>query len=94
MRAVVSRGGRPDLAGDYLRSVRQPTLLIVGGRDEVVIDLNRAAQQKLAGETRLEIVPGATHLFAEPDALEQVATLAADWFTRYLPTRERAPADE
>jgi putative phosphoribosyl transferase len=93
VRAVVSRGGRPDLAGDYLPSVRQPTLLIVGGRDEVVIELNRAAQQKLAGETRLEIVPGATHLFAEPDALEQVATLAADWFTRHLPARERAPGD-
>jgi pimeloyl-ACP methyl ester carboxylesterase len=94
VRAIVSRGGRPDLAGDYLRSVRQPTLLIVGGRDEVVIDLNRAAEHTLAGEARLEIVPGATHLFAEPDALEQVARLAADWFTRYLPTRERAAANQ
>jgi pimeloyl-ACP methyl ester carboxylesterase len=85
VRAVVSRGGRPDLAGDYLRSVRQPTLLIVGGRDQVVIDLNRAAMRQLAGDARLEIVPGATHLFEEPGTLEQVARLAADWFTRYLP---------
>src|SRR5438309_9050757 len=67
--AVVSRGGRPDLADGYLRRVRQPTLLIVGGRDEVVIDLNRRAMQQLAGEVRLEIVLGATHLFQEPGAL-------------------------
>jgi putative phosphoribosyl transferase len=86
VRAVVSRGGRPDLAGDHLRSVRQPTLLIVGGRDEVVIDLNRTAMRALAGPTHLEIVPGATHLFAEPGALERVAELAAEWFTRHLPT--------
>jgi dienelactone hydrolase len=84
LHAVVSRGGRPDLAGDYLRRVRQPTLLIVGGRDEVVIDLNRQAMQQLGGEARLEIVPGATHLFEEPGALEQVARLARDWFVRYL----------
>jgi putative phosphoribosyl transferase len=90
VRAVVSRGGRPDLAGEYLRRVRQPTLLIVGGRDEMVIELNRAASYSLAGEARLEIVPGATHLFGEPGALEQVAALAADWFTRYLATRERS----
>jgi dienelactone hydrolase len=83
-RAVVSRGGRPDLARDYLRSVRQPTLLIVGGRDEVVVDLNRAARQALAGPTRMEIVPGATHLFTEPGALERVAELAAEWFTGHL----------
>jgi dienelactone hydrolase len=82
--AVVSRGGRPDLAGDYLRAVRQPTLLIVGERDEVVIELNRQAMNQLAGESRLEIVPGATHLFAEPGALEQVARLARDWFVRHL----------
>jgi pimeloyl-ACP methyl ester carboxylesterase len=83
IRAVVSRGGRPDLAGDHLRRVRQPTLLIVGGRDEVVIDLNREAMQLLASEARLEIVPGATHLFEEPGALEQVAHLARAWFVRY-----------
>jgi dienelactone hydrolase len=82
--AVVSRGGRPDLAGDYLRAVAQPTLLIVGGRDERVIELNRQAMTQLAGEVRLEIVPGATHLFDEPGTLEQVARLARDWFVRYL----------
>jgi pimeloyl-ACP methyl ester carboxylesterase len=82
--AVVSRGGRPDLAGDSLALVRQPTLLIVGGRDNVVIELNRWALQQLAGEARLEIVPGATHLFEEPGALEQVARLARDWFIRHL----------
>lgn len=80
--AVVSRGGRPDLAGDSLRSVRQSTLLIVGGRDDVVIDLNRRAMEMLAGEARLDIVPGATHLFEEPGALEQVASLARDWFVQ------------
>jgi len=89
--AVVSRGGRPDLAGGHLRAVRQPTLLIVGGRDDVVIELNRQAMGQLAGETRLEIVPGATHLFEEPGALEQVARLARDWFVRYL---SRVPPDE
>lgn len=82
--AVVSRGGRPDLAGPALRSVRQPTLLIVGERDAVVLDLNRRAMQALGGEARLEIVPGATHLFQEPGTLEQVARLARDWFVRYL----------
>jgi putative phosphoribosyl transferase len=82
--AVVSRGGRPDLAGDDLAAVRQPTLLIVGGRDQVVIDLNRGAAEQLAGEIRLEIVPGATHLFEEPGALEQVARLAHEWFVRHL----------
>jgi dienelactone hydrolase len=85
--AVVSRGGRPDLAGEHLRSVRQPTLLIVGERDTVVIGLNRQAMRELGGETRLEIVPGASHLFGEPGALEQVARLARDWFTRHLPPR-------
>jgi putative phosphoribosyl transferase len=78
--AVVSRGGRPDLAGDHLRSVRQPTLLIVGELDTQVIELNRRAMQQLGGETRLEIVEGASHLFEEPGALEQVARLARDWF--------------
>lgn len=84
VQAVVSRGGRPDLAGEALRSVRQPTLLIVGGSDEAVIDLNRRAMQTLPGPVHLEIVPGATHLFQEPGALEQVASLAADWFVRHL----------
>jgi len=82
--AVVSRGGRPDLAGEFLRTVRQPTLLIVGERDEIVIGLNRRAMTLLGGEVRLEIVPGATHLFEEPGALEQVARLARDWFLTYL----------
>jgi len=82
--AVVSRGGRPDLASGYLESVQQATLLIVGGLDTVVIDLNRTALQHLGGERRLEIVPGASHLFEEPGALEQVARLARDWFTVHL----------
>jgi pimeloyl-ACP methyl ester carboxylesterase len=82
--AVVSRGGRPDLAGDALPSVRQPTLLIVGGRDTVVLELNREAMAKIPGETRLEIVADASHLFEEPGTLEQVARLARDWFVRYL----------
>jgi dienelactone hydrolase len=84
VQAVVSRGGRPDLAGDYLPRVRQPTLLIVGGEDTVVIELNRQAMERMAGETRLEIVPGATHLFEEPGTLEQVARLARDWFLLHL----------
>jgi pimeloyl-ACP methyl ester carboxylesterase len=82
--AVVSRGGRPDLAGDALRRVTAPTLLIVGGRDVDVIRLNRQAQSLLAGESRLEIVPGAGHLFEEPGALERVAELTRDWFERHL----------
>ena len=85
--AVVSRGGRPDLAEDALPRVRAPTLLIVGGRDLVVLDLNRAAMARMRTEVRLEIVPGATHLFEEPGALEAVARLARDWFLRYLPER-------
>jgi putative phosphoribosyl transferase len=84
VQAVVSRGGRPDLVGEALRSVRQPTLLIVGGRDPVVLELNQRALQSLAGEKRLEIVPGASHLFEEPGTLEQVARLARDWFVRHL----------
>jgi pimeloyl-ACP methyl ester carboxylesterase len=84
VKAVVSRGGRPDLAGDDLPSVRQPTLLIVGGRDTVVLRLNQEAMARLAGETRLEIVPGASHLFPEPGALEHVARLATDWFVTRL----------
>jgi putative phosphoribosyl transferase len=82
--AVVSRGGRPDLAGDALPRVRTPTLFIVGGRDLTVLELNRAAMTRMRAEVRLEIVPGATHLFEEPGALETVAHLARDWFLRYL----------
>jgi dienelactone hydrolase len=82
--AVVSRGGRPDLAGDRLSQVRAPTLLIVGGDDRAVIELNRAALDRLTGEKALEIVPGAGHLFAEPGALERVAELAGDWFAGHL----------
>ncbi|MFJ8920143.1 phosphoribosyltransferase family protein [Streptomyces sp. NPDC102415] len=82
--AVVSRGGRPDLAGADLSGVRAPTLLIVGGADTTVIDLNRQAQAALHCENRLEIVPGATHLFEEPGALDRVAELARDWFTTHL----------
>jgi dienelactone hydrolase len=83
--AVVSRGGRPDLAGRALRRVQAPTLLIVGGADLQVLQLNRHALEELGtAEKRLEVVPGATHLFEEPGALEQVARLAAGWFLRYL----------
>jgi dienelactone hydrolase len=84
VQAVVSRGGRPDLADAHLHLVRQPTLLIVGERDPVVIELNRQAMRKLRGETRLEIIPGASHLFEEPGTLEQVARLARDWFLDHL----------
>jgi putative phosphoribosyl transferase len=83
--AVVSRGGRPDLAGDALPLVRAPTLLIVGGNDAPVIELNRQAYARLRCEKQLVIVPGATHLFEEPGALEQVARLARDWFQRHMP---------
>jgi dienelactone hydrolase len=97
VRAVVSRGGRPDLAGAALSRVRAPTLLIVGGRDHAVIELNQEAFERLRCEKKLEIVPGATHLFEEPGALEEVARLARDWFRRFLappaagvrPSRER-----
>jgi putative phosphoribosyl transferase len=82
--AVVSRGGRPDLAGQALPRVQQPTLLIVGGDDPEVIDLNRQAQDRLSGPNHLEVVPGATHLFEEPGALEQVAGLARAWFATRL----------
>jgi dienelactone hydrolase len=85
VRAVVSRGGRPDLAGEHLRRVHQPTLLIVGERDPVVIDLNRDALRSLPRDSRLALVPTATHLFEEPGTLDQVATLARTWFTRHLP---------
>jgi putative phosphoribosyl transferase len=95
VRAVVSRGGRPDLAGDALASVRAPTLLIVGGDDGQVVELNRSAARTMlaarsdthpgtGSEVRVEIIPGATHLFEEPGALERVAALARDWFAQYL----------
>ena len=87
VRAVVSRGGRPDLARDALPQVQCPTLLIVGGEDIAVIELNRDAMRQMRAPVRLEIVPGATHLFEEPGALEKVAQLSADWFQRYLPYR-------
>lgn len=82
--AVVSRGGRPDLAGDALQRVQAPTLLIVGGLDYGVIDLNRSAQQLLRCRNRLDIVPGATHLFEEPGTLESVVERATAWFIEYL----------
>lgn len=84
VRAVVSRGGRPDLAGTALPLVRAPTLLIVGGDDGLVIDLNRQAAQAMQCEIELEIVPGASHLFEEPGTLEEAARLAADWFQQHL----------
>ncbi len=82
--AVVSRGGRPDLASDYLGKVASPTLLLVGGLDTVVIELNRKAMSQMVSEKKLEIIPGATHLFEEPGKLEEVAKLSTDWFLRYL----------
>lgn len=82
--AVVSRGGRPDLAGERLHRVRSPTLLIVGSADEVVLDLNRAALGELRTEAELAVIPGATHLFEQPGALEEVSRLAAEWFSRYF----------
>jgi pimeloyl-ACP methyl ester carboxylesterase len=82
--AVVSRGGRPDLAGDALPRVRAPTLLIVGSRDPDVLRLNRQAQAALGGVSRLEIVPGASHLFEEPGTLERAAALTRDWFGEHL----------
>jgi dienelactone hydrolase len=84
VRAVISRGGRPDLAGDALPRVQAPTLLIVGGADDVVIDLNREAMQRMRAHVELEIVPGATHLFEEPGTLEQVSRLVVAWCHRYL----------
>ena len=90
--AVVSRGGRPDLAGPRLADVRAPTLLIVGGHDEAVLEMNRSAQALLHCPNDLAIVAGATHLFEEPGALDQVATLAVAWFTRHLAGSDPAPA--
>jgi putative phosphoribosyl transferase len=82
--AIVSRGGRPDLAGEALPKVQAPTLLIVGGNDDVVIELNEQARDRMRCEVKLEIVPGATHLFEEPGALEKVAKLASEWFVNHI----------
>ena len=90
--AVVSRGGRPDLAGEALGRVKAPTLLIVGGYDEPVIELNREAMRQMHAHVELNIVPGATHLFEEPGTLDQVADLAAGWFARYLRAGASKPA--
>ena len=90
IRAVVSRGGRPDLASRYLSQVKAPTLLIVGGEDTQVIAMNESAFARLKCDKALEIVPGATHLFEEPGTLEEVARLASDWFERHLRPK---PAD-
>ena len=84
VRAVVSRGGRPDLAEDSLNTVAAPTLLVVGGRDDVVIELNRQAFARLKEPKELQIIPGATHLFEEAGALDKVSRLARDWFVRHL----------
>jgi putative phosphoribosyl transferase len=86
-RAVVSRGGRPDLAGPALPRVGAPTLLIVGSRDDFVLELNQSAMSRMSGAVRLEVVPDATHLFEEPGALEQVASLAAEWFGNHFRSR-------
>jgi putative phosphoribosyl transferase len=82
--AVVSRGGRPDLAGEALPKVQTPTLLIVGGNDDIVIELNEQARDRMRCEVKLEIVPGATHLFEEPGTLEKVAQLASNWFVSHI----------
>jgi pimeloyl-ACP methyl ester carboxylesterase len=82
--AIVSRGGRPDLAEEALLHVQSPTLLIVGGNDDIVMKLNHDAYAKLRGKKQLVIIPGATHLFEEPGKLEEVAQLAMDWFIQYL----------
>jgi dienelactone hydrolase len=89
--AVVSRGGRPDLAGEALPHVRAPTLLIVGGRDEAVVELNRQALAQLECKRTLHLVPGATHLFEEPGTLAQAADAAADWFDAHWPARGTTP---
>lgn len=91
VRAVVSRGGRPDLATDALERVRAPTLLLVGERDETVLELNRWAAERLRCEAQVDVVPRATHLFAEPGALEEVSRRAGAWFRVHLPSRPEAP---
>jgi len=87
--AVVSRGGRPDLAASHLERVRAPTLLIVGGHDLTVLELNRSAQAQMRCESRLEVIPGASHLFEEPGALSRVADLSQEWFTSHFQSRDR-----
>lgn len=91
IRALVSRGGRPDLAAEVLHQVEAPTLLIVGGRDEPVLSWNRQAGRQIAGPTELAVIPGATHLFEEPSALDEVVRLAIDWYEQHLskPTQAR-----
>lgn len=89
IRGIVSRGGRPDLAGTFLPKVKAPTLLIAGGHDYSVIELNEKALNELQCEKRLEIIPGATHLFEEPGTLERVAGLASDWFENHLSAERR-----
>jgi dienelactone hydrolase len=84
IKAIVSRGGRPDLAGNALGKVIAPTLLIVGGEDPIVIELNKTAFDMIKAEKQLNIIPGATHLFEEPGTLEEAARLAAEWFKKYL----------
>ncbi len=84
VRAVVSRGGRPDLAKEHLAAVKAPTQFIVGGEDFLVINFNQAARSRMAAESRLEIIPGAGHLFEEPGAMQEVARLAREWFLRHL----------
>jgi putative phosphoribosyl transferase len=91
VRAVVSRGGRPDLAGGWLRQVTTPTLLIVGGADPTVLELNVQALEQLGGIRELIVVPRATHLFEEPGTLERVAGEAAGWFSHYLPLGANHP---
>jgi putative phosphoribosyl transferase len=91
--AVVSRGGRPDLAEDALDKMKAPTLLIVGGEDETVLELNKKAVARMRCVNKLCVIPGATHLFEEPGALEQVASLAADWFVKHLGARH-APSKQ
>ncbi len=90
--AVVSRGGRPDLAQAYLIRVRAPTLLIVGARDPIVFELNREVLQRLETEKEMAVVANATHLFEEPGTLEEVARLATDWFTKYLSKKRKRSA--
>lgn len=94
IRAIVSRGGRPDLAMDIVTSVKSPTLLIVGQNDPQVIELNQEIYQLLNTSKKLEIIPGATHLFEEPGTLQKVAELASDWFKKYLSRRFKEPFRE